>query len=114
MKKCLRQKCQKDFEPNKPKQVFCSAKCRVYYSREEKVKPEIIGERKVFIPKNQPVLDKYSKILVGEKVIKKESTDINNLKKQFPIDEPPRLKGENSIEYRLRMIELNESKLNKS
>jgi len=37
MKKCLRQKCQKEFEPNKPKQVFCSAKCRVYFSREEKI-----------------------------------------------------------------------------
>lgn len=36
MKKCLRKKCQKEFEPNKPKQVFCSAKCRVYFSREEK------------------------------------------------------------------------------
>ncbi len=37
MKKCLRLKCQKEFEPNKPKQVFCSAKCRVYFSRENKV-----------------------------------------------------------------------------
>ncbi|MEO7584888.1 MAG: hypothetical protein ABIS74_17970 [Ferruginibacter sp.] len=41
MKKCLRVKCQKEFEPNKPKQVFCSAKCRVYFSREQKV-----GEKK--------------------------------------------------------------------
>lgn len=40
MKKCLRKKCQKEFEPNKPKQVFCSAKCRVYFSREEKDAPE--------------------------------------------------------------------------
>ena len=36
MKKCLREKCTVYFEPNKPKQVFCSDKCRVYYSRENK------------------------------------------------------------------------------
>lgn len=34
MKECLF--CQKEFEPAKPKQVFCTSKCRVYYSREEK------------------------------------------------------------------------------
>lgn len=42
MKKCLRKKCQKEFEPNKPKQVFCSAKCRVYFSREEKEEQAIL------------------------------------------------------------------------
>ena len=36
MKVCLYSKCQKEFEPLKPKAKFCSAKCRVYYSRENK------------------------------------------------------------------------------
>lgn len=34
MKRCLRKSCGKEFDPNKPKQKFCSDKCRVYYSRE--------------------------------------------------------------------------------
>lgn len=71
MKKCLRKKCQKDFEPNKPKQVFCSAKCRVYFSREEKTPiqtPAVNSEKKskpaikkVIVPpptKGQPVKEK--------------------------------------------------------
>jgi hypothetical protein len=35
MKVCFRGNCKKEFEPNKPKQVFCSDKCRVYASREQ-------------------------------------------------------------------------------
>ena len=31
MKKCLY--CKNDFEPNRPKQKYCSDKCRVYFSR---------------------------------------------------------------------------------
>lgn len=38
MKQCERKKCQKDFEPKKPKQRFCSDKCRVYHRREEGIK----------------------------------------------------------------------------
>lgn len=53
MKKCLRQKCQKDFEPNKPKQVFCSAKCRVYFSREEKVQSVTFDIKDLNTPINQ-------------------------------------------------------------
>jgi len=54
MKKCLRQKCQKEFEPNKPKQVFCSAKCRVYFSREkESPKEEKPPTPKNDVPKNK-------------------------------------------------------------
>jgi predicted nucleic acid-binding Zn ribbon protein len=34
MKKCLYSKCGKEFEPNKPKQKFCSDKCRVYWNRQ--------------------------------------------------------------------------------
>ena len=34
-RKCLRKSCEVQFEPNKPKQLFCSAKCRVYHSRDK-------------------------------------------------------------------------------
>lgn len=34
MKQCKYEKCQKDFEPLKPKAIYCSAKCRVYGNRE--------------------------------------------------------------------------------
>lgn len=37
MKICKRKKCSKQFKPNKPKQVFCSDKCRVYFTREQPV-----------------------------------------------------------------------------
>lgn len=57
-RKCLRNSCQIEFEPNKPKQVFCSAKCRVYYSRENKstVKNKNVnGEKdKVIIDATKP------------------------------------------------------------
>jgi hypothetical protein len=36
MKKCLYLKCGKLFEPNKPKQKFCSAIHRVYWNRDQK------------------------------------------------------------------------------
>jgi len=35
MKQCLRKKCGKDFEPTKPKQMYCSNKCRTYAFREK-------------------------------------------------------------------------------
>lgn len=49
MKKCTRQKCQKEFEPNKPKQKFCSDKCRVYHSRENKGKPAAVLPSKIAV-----------------------------------------------------------------
>lgn len=55
MKKCLRKKCQQEFEPNKPKQVFCSAKCRVYYSREEKKEPGSVAIKDVPQPQIKPI-----------------------------------------------------------
>lgn len=39
--KCQYSKCGKDFEPNKPKQRFCSDTHRVYHNRENKpLKPD--------------------------------------------------------------------------
>lgn len=40
MRKCLYSKCDVDFEPKKPKQKFCCAIHRVYYSREAAPKKE--------------------------------------------------------------------------
>lgn len=45
VKTCKRKKCGKPFKPNKPKQQFCSDKCRVYFSREQ-VKEAVTGNTK--------------------------------------------------------------------
>ncbi len=58
MKKCLRKKCQKDFEPNKPKQVFCSDKCRVYNSRELKAAKLLTGSNEDDLAPISPDLKK--------------------------------------------------------
>ena len=42
-KECLF--CYVTFEPNKPKQKFCSAKCRVYFSRKKQETPEIVAHK---------------------------------------------------------------------
>jgi len=49
-RKCLRKSCEVLFEPNKPKQLFCSAKCRVYHSRDKKKE---IPELENLIPKGE-------------------------------------------------------------
>jgi hypothetical protein len=41
MKRCLYSKCGAEFEPNKPKQKFCSDIHRVYYSRENSKKVKV-------------------------------------------------------------------------
>ena len=105
-KKTLCLYCKKEMQSKYRSKKFCSDKCRVYFSRENKVAVEIIGEQKVFVPKNQPVLDKFGKILVSEGEVKKETKPIEETMKQFPLREPPpRLKGESSIDYRIRMSE---------
>ena|SRR6185312_40477 len=76
MKKCLRQKCQKEFEPNKPKQVFCSAKCRVYFSRELKKQIEENNlpknKKKILEERNTPHNsgEKYNQPLTNKEVVK--------------------------------------------
>ncbi len=79
-----------------------------FEAKEKPIKPEVIGERKLFIPKNQPVLDKFGNILVSEKKIKKEPSNLDKIREQFPII--PRLEGESYIDYQLRKIELSEAK----
>jgi len=91
MKKCLRQKCQKEFEPNKPKQVFCSAKCRVYFSRENKQTDQVVIKPDYF-ERNKKVVKPLPK------------SRIDDYREQL---KPPRLEGENTIDYKIRISELN-------
>jgi len=74
-RKCLRKKCDVQFEPNKPKQLFCSAKCRVYHSREKvvevvesapKPKPKVKKQKEA--PKQ--VADKKEENKSGEDYVK--------------------------------------------
>ncbi len=91
MKKCLRLKCQKEFEPNKPKQVFCSDKCRVYFSREKK--------------KGTESLPKVGDDLLNGKVTKAKQ---HNHKYTVAVTPnkvnlyPDRLEGESMIDYKIR------------
>ena len=41
IKICARKKCQKEFEQNKPFQIYCSTTCRVYATRDDKPKGKI-------------------------------------------------------------------------
>jgi hypothetical protein len=51
MKECLH--CKTNFEPNKPKQVYCSDKCRVYANRLKKsIYKEGLKTIKFFIDEN--------------------------------------------------------------
>lgn len=102
MKKCLRQKCQKEFEPNKPKQIFCSAKCRVYFSRENKTELDNRDNKLINAARGRDATGINKDEIEGNKFQKMADKIVQN--------EIPRLKGESSIEYRLRMIELSEQK----
>lgn len=54
-RKCLRQKCGIEFIPTKPKQKYCSTKCRTYAHRESlKKEEEKIEEPKKEKPKGTP------------------------------------------------------------
>lgn len=71
MKVCMYQKCGKEFEPLKPKAVFCSAKCRVYQNRLSKKK--VVKEKnKVVIPEKE-IPEKKDKVTDTETTVK-EST----------------------------------------
>ena len=58
-RKCLRQKCGVEFTPTKPKQKYCSTKCRTYAHRESlKNEEEKVEEPKKENPKTTPVTPK--------------------------------------------------------
>ncbi len=87
MKQCIRKKCQKEFEPTKPKQKFCSDKCRTYYSREEKEPTEL----KFAAP--DPILKRIDDIFerlgkIDFKPTTEASYDGARLPKGFVDDEP--------------------------
>lgn len=77
MKLC--KQCGKGFEPNKPKQIFCSDKCRVYYNRSIKK-----GIPK--LPSVNLLKDPSVEVLVKAPHIKGE---IQPLTKENHIEEPP-------------------------
>jgi hypothetical protein len=112
MKKCLREKCPNEFEPNKPKQVFCSAKCRVYYSRENP-KTKVVG---LPLPKDYVEVKQV-------KVIKDFSKPTNLVEPQKPMGSQKsnftintgltKNKGESGIDFAIRKAEWEKNNLKK-
>lgn len=47
MKKCIRESCQKEFEPLKPFAKYCSTKCRIYHARERETGVAVISAKVV-------------------------------------------------------------------
>lgn len=77
MKTCLREGCSNEFEPNKPKQKFCSDKCRVYYGRQKAKKISEIQE--------DPIWEEFKRW--KESHLKNKSVDIPSA---------PKIKKENT------------------
>lgn len=73
---CLRQKCGVEFTPTKPKQKYCSTKCRTYAYRES-LKDE---EEKVEEPKREVKKDKPKDTPVPPKNDPKEGSMAFHLK----------------------------------
>jgi len=75
-RRCLRQKCGVEFTPTKPKQKYCSTKCRTYAHRESKIENPL----EIPIPHIPP-----SKREVVEQVVKDFTKPTNEIK---PKDQP--------------------------
>jgi hypothetical protein len=86
MKTCLRQKCQKEFEPTKPKQKFCSAKCKTYYSREEKKDKLKFASPNPIEKKIDAIFEKLDNIVFSP--VTEASYDGSRLPKGYVADEP--------------------------
>jgi len=76
-RKCLRKSCSVLFEPNKPKQLFCSAKCRVYHARD---KTKAIAEMALVEEKRKHAAS--SGINVSD-VINSDNTDAPSFKNEI-------------------------------
>lgn len=59
MRKCLREKCGKEFEPKRPKSKFCSDQCRIYNHRETKANQP----KESVISLDEKALEKIAEIL---------------------------------------------------
>ena len=101
MKKCKYEKCKKDFEPLKPKAIYCSAKCRVYGNRLIKkgnpssaIKDEGIDTKK---HKQKRTSTDSTKKIIGAK-----SNAVENVTKP-PI--PTRMEGELYLDFAQRKNE---------
>jgi hypothetical protein len=97
MKKCLRQKCGKEFEPSKPKQVYCSTKCRTYAFREI-----IQQERKKPKPELMPEISSYYLPKVGD--VKEQTKIAISNKPEIP-PMPTRMIGEDALDFAARKNE---------
>ena len=99
MKKCLRQKCGKEFEPKKPKQMFCCDACRVYSKRESQP-PKKRGrpKKEVQLPPQPPQNESKGKI---DELIREE----RGLETKSIPPMPIRMKGEDSFDYAARKNE---------
>lgn len=98
MKICARKKCGKEFEPNKPKQIFCSANCRVYSKRDE-----LLPKKRGRPPKVvQNILD-ATKSNLEKKTFEQPQTNftINTIIEPMPI----RGKNEDAFDYAIRKNE---------
>jgi hypothetical protein len=111
MKKCLREKCPNEFEPNKPKQVFCSAKCRVYYSREKKKERKIAG---VTLPKDYVEVKSPVKVirdLLKQTNVIEPKKPLGHQKSNFTINTGlTKNKGESGIDFAIRKAEWEKNK----
>jgi len=98
MKNCLRKKCQKEFEPNKPKQVFCSDKCRVYWNREKKA--SLIPETKILTHEEAVQIKKA----IAKQFKERYNVEVPYLEKEIP-PIPTKLPNEDSVDFAGRKSE---------
>lgn len=80
MKKCSYSKCGKEFEPLKPKAIYCSPKCRVYGNREKNIAELAIGQKEVKKP------DEKVEILPTENKVTKTRQDVSDFWKKRMAD----------------------------
>ena len=103
--------CGREMDAKNRSKKFCCDKCRVYFGREAK---SLIEKGAIDIATTNFKKNETKSVFYVDGNIK-PLTEYGKNKVRSMIDkikeeEVPRLKGETSIEYRLRMIELYENK----
>lgn len=121
MKNCLH--CKNDFEPKKPKQIFCSDKCRVYSNRAKKTalkneydkvvylvfkdgtqipfnKKDVLALLKWFENDESKQIVNKSNLVPKPPIKKEEPLKINGSK-----DITQRMDGESMMDYKIRLAE---------
>jgi hypothetical protein len=89
MKKCLH--CGNDFEPTKPKSVYCSGKCRTYAFRDKK-KTEKLSQKINYIKPAAEVFDgaKLNSMIIDEVGMWQEEPKELNIKEMVRLAEEKR------------------------